>query len=276
MYVCRVGVSVCVCLLCLCLCAFCSRSHVSVFLCVFSALSMSHFIFLIGLSIMVDFESRTGPFFNTKHPSLILSNKAATGDNASFFEVQNAKAEATNKFWLTVAYHYACRLGAHISELECQFVCGFFRKLCNCFAGQGESERLNKLVKRFRTNVRNRQSHAMTQAWLELESYFTDKRNSEKPAKACSALQFFKENLSKIDEDIQKAKETEEEDDEHRDKRRRIDEPEDIASAAEEEYEEIDDIWENCLIDLMEMFDEPVSSSSTTGSVPEGEHEELF
>ena len=51
-------------------------------------------------------------------------------------------------------------------------VCGLFRKLINGYAGQGASERLNKLVKKIRNKLRNRQSHQTTVAWLKLDSYY--------------------------------------------------------------------------------------------------------
>jgi hypothetical protein len=53
-----------------------------------------------------------------------------------------------------------------------------FRKLCNGYAGQGESERMNKQVKKFRTTVRNRQAHVVTIANMELDTvYKMEKKN---------------------------------------------------------------------------------------------------
>ena len=47
-----------------------------------------------------------------------------------------------------------------------------FRELCNGYAGQGESERMNKNVKKFRTTDRNRQSHDVTKTFMELDSIY--------------------------------------------------------------------------------------------------------
>ena len=47
-----------------------------------------------------------------------------------------------------------------------------FRKLVNGYAGQGESERMNKMVKNFRTTNRNRQSHAVTNSYMELDMIY--------------------------------------------------------------------------------------------------------
>jgi hypothetical protein len=49
-----------------------------------------------------------------------------------------------------------------------------FRKLYYGYAGQGESERLNKKVKQFRTILRNRQIHETTSALCELHSYYSN------------------------------------------------------------------------------------------------------
>ena len=45
-----------------------------------------------------------------------------------------------------------------------------FRKLCNGYAGQGESERTNKNVKKFRTTDRNRQIQDVTKTFMGLDS----------------------------------------------------------------------------------------------------------
>lgn len=57
-----------------------------------------------------------------------------------------------------------------------------FRKLCNGYAGQGESERMNKNVKKFRTTDRNRQSHDVMKSFMELDSIYRmiDKRDDSK------------------------------------------------------------------------------------------------
>ena len=52
--------------------------------------------------------------------------------------------------------------------------CGaeLFRKFVNGYAGQGESERMNKSVKATRSIKRNRQSHQVTAAYVELKKWF--------------------------------------------------------------------------------------------------------
>lgn len=47
-----------------------------------------------------------------------------------------------------------------------------FRKLVNGYCGQGESERMNKQVKKHRTTVRNRQTHAITASYMELDTTY--------------------------------------------------------------------------------------------------------
>ena len=60
--------------------------------------------------------------------------------------------------------------------------CEVFRKLVNGYSGQGESERMNKQVKKFRTTTRNRQSHLVTSAYMELDSIYSMMRTkSEGP-----------------------------------------------------------------------------------------------
>ena len=55
-----------------------------------------------------------------------------------------------------------------------------FRKLTNGFAGQGESERLNKAVGRVRSINRNRQHHEVTCAWVELGNFYHTEEKSKK------------------------------------------------------------------------------------------------
>ena len=56
-----------------------------------------------------------------------------------------------------------------------------FGKLLNGYAGQGESERLNKDVKNIRTTQRNIQSHEVTTAYLTIKNNYRltqDKENA--------------------------------------------------------------------------------------------------
>ncbi len=47
-----------------------------------------------------------------------------------------------------------------------------FKKLLNGYAGQGESERLNKQVKSIRSTERNRQCHEVTEAYLTVKNNY--------------------------------------------------------------------------------------------------------
>lgn len=58
------------------------------------------------------------------------------------------------------------------TELEDDAGCDLFRKLNEVFSGQGEYERMNKLVSQTRTINRNRQSHQITEILVELKMFF--------------------------------------------------------------------------------------------------------
>ena len=58
------------------------------------------------------------------------------------------------------------------STMRGEKTCELFRKLANGYCGQGASERLNKLVKKTRNKLRNRQQHETTQAYLRLDSHY--------------------------------------------------------------------------------------------------------
>ena len=53
-----------------------------------------------------------------------------------------------------------------------------FRNLVNGNAGQGEYERMNKMVKKFRTTLRNRQTHVVTSSYMELDMIYKMIRKS--------------------------------------------------------------------------------------------------
>ena len=53
-----------------------------------------------------------------------------------------------------------------------------FKKLVNGYAGQGESERMNKMVKKFRSTERNRQTHIVTSSYMELDIIYKMIRKS--------------------------------------------------------------------------------------------------
>ena len=71
-----------------------------------------------------------------------------------------------------------------------------FRKLVNGYAGQGESERMNKMVKKFRTTLRNRQTHAVTSSYMELDMIYKMIRKSTQVKKKFHTLTRY-EMLSK-------------------------------------------------------------------------------
>ena len=90
-----------------------------------------------------DFRSKTGEFFNDVDG---LATKSA--------------AFGIDRFWQMA--------GIHRVDGSCEF----FRKMVNGFCGQGESERMNKKVKKIRNKLRNRQSHEITSAQLILDSHY--------------------------------------------------------------------------------------------------------
>ena len=63
-------------------------------------------------------------------------------------------------------FKVACAVSEDIIGLE------LFHKFVNGYSGQGESERMNKQVKKFRTTTRNKQTHAVTSAYMELDTTY--------------------------------------------------------------------------------------------------------
>jgi hypothetical protein len=94
-----------------------------------------------------------------------------------------------DKFWKLASNHYP----PNSTEL--------FRKLCNGYCGQGASERLNKLVKKVRNKLRNRQSHVTTQAHCLLDSYYKQDQLFQQSSKANKRfLDHIKNKFKKIQE----------------------------------------------------------------------------
>jgi len=91
------------------------------------------------------------------------------------------------KFWEVAQTYYDSKDGD----------CELFRKLYYGYCGQGESERLNKEVKYIRSINRNRQSHAITQAYLELKSLYKhqDKMQFGAKKQKVSYLKAIRENF---------------------------------------------------------------------------------
>ena len=93
-------------------------------------------------------------------------------------------------------YIIACSLSDEVVGLE------LYRKLINGYSGQGESERMNKQVKKHRTTVRNQQHHAATSALMELEStYKMIENRREQPAEVLY-IDRLKETFRNVQEEI--------------------------------------------------------------------------
>lgn len=76
-----------------------------------------------------------------------------------------------------------------------------FRKLCNGYAGQGESERMNKQVKKFRTTVRDRLSHEVTSAYMELDTLNKMETKNESYNKESPYMECLREKVLEIQEE---------------------------------------------------------------------------
>ena len=88
------------------------------------------------------FRSRSGNIFGLPRTTLAAANFTAD----VFWSVASSMADSTG--------------------------CELFRKLVNGYSGQGESERMNKQVKKFRTTTRNRQTQAITASYMELDTTY--------------------------------------------------------------------------------------------------------
>ena len=100
-----------------------------------------------ALKVYQDFRDRSGQHFGNERMKYMAVNDSA------------------DKFW-------------KVSTLFATEGSELFRKLVNGYAGQGESERMNKMVKKFRTTNRNRQSHAVTSSYMELDMIYKMIRKS--------------------------------------------------------------------------------------------------
>jgi hypothetical protein len=104
--------------------------------------------------------------------------------------VSIAKDGTADEFWARASL--SDRVG---SEL--------FRKLVNGYCGQGESERMNKQVKKHRTTVRNRQSHEVTASLMELDTTYKMIRLKEKKIKTNTYLECLREKIFDLQEEIE-------------------------------------------------------------------------
>lgn len=141
--------------------------------------------------------------------------------------------------------------------------CELFRKLANGYCGQGASERLNKLVKKLRNKLRNRQQHETTQAYLKLDSHFKRMQNfrDEVPKHYLETVRsHIKRVAQQVEEDAAEAADAAVADgDEATLRALEVEEAEEIelerqiapADAIVEPYCEVEDVAENVLIDLL-------------------------
>ena len=120
-----------------------------------------------ALSVFQDFRERSGAHF---------------GNPRTIYTALNDTAE---NFWKTTAIMQPVG-----SEL--------FRKLCNGYAGQGESERMNKQMKKFRTTLRNRQSHEVTSAYMELDTLYIMETKNESYNKESPYMECLRERVLEI------------------------------------------------------------------------------
>ena len=70
-----------------------------------------------------------------------------------------------------------------------------FKKLVNGYSGQGESERMKKQVKKFRTTTRNRQSHAVTSAYMESDLIFSMIRRRDQGIRTSIYIDCFRNKI---------------------------------------------------------------------------------
>jgi hypothetical protein len=119
-----------------------------------------------------DFRSKSGALFGT--PKVIYAAKNRSADD----------------FWA-------------ITSAVDPTGCELFRKLVNGYSGQGESERMNKQVKKFRTTSRNRQTHAVTSAYMELDLTYNMIRKRNQGVHTDSYLECLRDQFLKLQEGIE-------------------------------------------------------------------------
>jgi hypothetical protein len=125
-----------------------------------------------ALKCYQDFRSKSGYFGSDKADHL-------------------AKKDTSDSFW---------KIAGHIQPKGSEL----FRKLCNGYAGQGESERMNKQVKKFRTTLRNRQAHVVTIAYMELDTvYKMEKKNLDYNRKE-KCMICLRDKIMQIEEEVLK------------------------------------------------------------------------
>ena len=138
-------------------------------------------------------------------------------------------------------YKVACSVSDDLVGLE------LFRKLINGYSGQGESERMNKQVKKHRTTIRNPQQHDCTAALMELETtYRMIESRKHKPAEVMY--------IDRLQETFRNVQEELEEEAQERiyNNATALDDNADSDNEGDDDYQiEAPDIGRNALIDLL-------------------------
>ena len=101
-----------------------------------------------------------------------------------------AKTGTADEFWARASL--ADRTGPEL-----------FRKLVNGYCGQGESERMNKQVKKHRTTVRNRQSHQVTASFMELDTTYKMMYLKEKQVPTNVYMECLRDKVFEMMEEIE-------------------------------------------------------------------------
>lgn len=122
-----------------------------------------------ALKVYQDFRTKFG-YFGTEKAKYIALN------------------DSSDSFW---------KLAAHLQSERSEL----FQKLCNGYSEQGESERMNKQVKKFRTTVRNRQTHQVISAKMELDTVYKMEKKNEEYNKVENYMLCLREKISQIEED---------------------------------------------------------------------------
>lgn len=157
-------------------------------------------------------------------------------DTSGIFGAPNIRrsAEGTaDDFWKLVLTTEVGNIGTEL-----------FRKLVNGYCGQGESERMNKQAKFYRTTLRNRQSHTVTQAYMELNSTYKMMEKKTKHTATRPYMECLRDKFQQIQEEVEEEKVGENDN---------IDQEEGVE---EEEDEEVYDAVREALKGLLEAANE--------------------
>ena len=128
---------------------------------------------LKALLVLENLRSRTDIFGSER---MMLSAKTLPPDD--FFKV-------------------ACAVSDDLVGLE------LFRKLANGYSGQGESERMNKQVKKFRTTTRNKQTHAVTSAYMELDTTYKLIESRQREPLQAQFLDLLKDAFEDVGDEVE-------------------------------------------------------------------------